>query len=410
MKSTQAPQNHCPDRNQTAKLYAELRPAYELILTNIYQNLKELLENAGLAVTVKYRVKRFENFCEKLQRLRKGAETVEITDLLGIRIVCPFLEDLDTAEALIKKNYNILEMEHKAEQHSFREFGYDSVHILIKTPPLPGTEQLPFTSAVCEIQLRTILQEAWAEVEHELVYKSDIDMPNHTIRRKLASLNASLALSDLIFQEIRDHQKEIRRRGLKRRQSVESNPCVCNSLLIEQIPDMKLALEPEEISTDNLSSTKLERMMLAALDAHSNNLFEKAIDIYGGLLRLKLDPPIRSLVYNHRGMAMFALTEYQRGIDDFSKAIEFNEDNYRAWTNRGLAYRVVGKYEQSLEDYNRAIEMAPQRYEGYWGRAQTSYEMQLYSRALDDCRKVLQYKADFSPAQDLEKVLLRHLF
>ncbi len=63
---------------------------------------------------------------------------------------------------------------------------------------------------VCEIQLRTILQDAWAEVEHELVYKSDISLPNQSIRRKLASLNATLTLSDLIFQEIRDYQKEIR--------------------------------------------------------------------------------------------------------------------------------------------------------------------------------------------------------
>ena len=60
------------------------------------------------------------------------------------------------------------------------------------------------------------MQDAWAEVEHELVYKSDITLPNQSIRRKLASLNATLTLSDLIFQEIRDYQKEIRRHGRNR--------------------------------------------------------------------------------------------------------------------------------------------------------------------------------------------------
>jgi putative GTP pyrophosphokinase len=38
------------------------------------------------------------------------------------------------------------------------------------------------------VQLRTILQDAWAEVEHELIYKSDIKLPNASIRRKLAAL------------------------------------------------------------------------------------------------------------------------------------------------------------------------------------------------------------------------------
>ncbi len=408
--SDKALQRRVPDRTQTAKLYAELRPAYDQILADIHQGLEELLDTAALSATIKFRVKRFDNFCEKINRLKRTSAPIEINDLLGIRIICPFLEDLDTVETLIKQHYVILEMEHKAEQHSFREFGYDSVHIMIQAPPLPGRKYLPFTSNVCEIQLRTILQEAWAEVEHELVYKSDIDLPNHTIRRKLASLNASLTLSDLIFQEIRDHQKEIRRRGLKRRQSVEANTCICESIQIEQLPDLKITLDSDDLQADALSSKKLERMMLGALEAHSNNQFQEAISIYSNLLRMKLDQPVRSLVYNHRGMALFALAEYQKGFDDFSKAIEFNEDNVRAWTNRGLACRVLGKFEQSLEDYNRAIDMAPQHYEGFWGRAQTYYEMQLATKALDDCQKCLQRRADFTPAQELAKILLSTLF
>ncbi len=405
-----ATQRRLPDRAQTAQLYVALRPEYDHILAGIHQSLKELVDGANLAATFKFRVKGFDNFCEKIHRLKKSSAPIEINDLLGIRIICPFLEDLDTIETIIKQNYAVLEMEHKAEQHSFREFGYDSVHIMVKSPPLTGEKRLPFTGDVCEIQLRTILQEAWAEVEHELVYKSDIDMPNHTIRRKLASLNASLTLSDLIFQEIRDHQKEIRRRGLKRRQSVEAQTCICGTIQIEQIPDSKQPTDNEDLPIDDLSSKKLERLMLAALEAHSNNQLQEAIEIYSNLLRLKLDQPIRSLVYNHRGMALFALADYQKGLDDFSKAIEFNEDNVRAWTNRGLASRVLGRFEQSLENYNHAIEMAQQQYEGFWGRAQTYYEMQLFTKALDDCQKCLQRCADFKPAQELAKILHSQLF
>lgn len=402
-----------PDRAAAEEIYQQLRPAYEQLLEDTCQHLRQLFEKAGLSVTIKYRVKRFTAYCEKLVRLSRlqGDELIEITDLLGIRIVCPFLEDLDSAEKLLAEHFTILEMEHKADQHSFREFGYDSLHLLIRTPLPHDRLHLPHSSDVCEIQLRTILQEAWAEVEHELVYKSDIDLPNHSIRRKLASLNASLTLSDLIFQEIRDHQKDIRQRGLKRRQSLESRICDCGGIDIAQLPEIDSdSSDPALDLSAYPSSRQLEKLMLEALDAHSNEQFQRAIDIYSIILRLKLDSRIRSLVYNHRGMALFALAEYHKGVEDFSRAIEFNNENFRAWNNRGLAWRVLGKLDQSLKDYEQAIALCPQQYEGYWGRAQTCFEMKLYSRALDDCHRARERDADFAPARELEKAIRSRMF
>ncbi|MFK5927754.1 MAG: tetratricopeptide repeat protein [Desulfuromusa sp.] len=413
MKKTKQNQFPLPNRAATKKLYSKLRPDYELILHDIYQQLRRLAEDEGLSVTIKYRVKNFDNYCEKLVQLNKlqGSDMLQITDLLGIRIVSPFLEDLETIEQLLAQKFEVLELEHKAEQHSFREFGYDSVHLLIRTKPLDCKEQLPYSCDVCEVQLRTILQEAWAEVEHELVYKSDIGMPSHSLRRKLASLNASLTLSDLIFQEIRDHQKEIRQRGLKCRQDVESMSCDYQDIDIAQIPDLdKIEPDNETPVPEYLASKKLEKLMFSALEAHSNNQFQKAINLYSAILHLKLDPAIRSLVYNHRGMALFALAEYQKGIEDFNKSIEYNAENTRAWSNRGLAYRVLEKFDQSLENYDRVIEMTPQQYEGYWGRAQTCFEMKLLSRALSDCHRTIERKAGFTPALELERTLRRQLF
>jgi putative GTP pyrophosphokinase len=402
-----------PDRGQAEKIYLELLPSYERIIQSLYQQLHALIEKKGLSVTLKYRVKRFHNYCEKLVRISKlqGTDLLQITDLLGIRIICPFLEDLETIEQLIAEHFEILELEHKAEQHSFREFGYDSVHLLIRTEKPESEIQLPHSCDVCEVQLRTILQEAWAEVEHELVYKSDIALPNHSIRRKLASLNASLTLSDLIFQEIRDDQKAIRQRGLKRRQTVETLACDCGGIHIFKPP--KLEITETDQATDileYLAPKKLEELMLSALEKHSNNQFQQAIELYSMILKKKIDPVIRSLVYNHRGMALFALSEYQKGAEDFSKAIEYNEENSRAWNNRGLAFRVLGKFDQSLSDYDKAIEMSPQEYEGYWGRAQTCFEMKLFSRALTDCHKTIERNVNFFPAHELEKAIRKQLF
>ena len=402
-----------PDREKAEKLYNAQRAEYQLVLDGIHQQLQTLTEQAGLALTIKYRVKRFDTYCEKLGKLIKqqGSDLIQITDLLGIRIICPFLDDLVTVEQLLADNFEVVEMEHKAEQHSFREFGYDSVHMLIRTHPISRTDRLPHSSDVCEVQLRTILQEAWAEVEHELVYKSDIPLPNDSIRRKLASLNASLTLSDLIFQEIRDYQKEIRKRGRQRRQSLEDSSCNTSAIDISQLPELPQEDEVlDSVSALPLASMTLEKMMYKALEAHSNNQFVRAISLYANLLRHKLVPKIRSLIYNHRGMAWFALAENQKALEDFNKAIQFDEENIRAWKNRGLVNRVAGKYDQSLEDYQQAIDRAPQQIDGYWGRAQTCYEMKLYSRALNDCHKVLARQEDFAPAQELEKALRRKIF
>ncbi len=403
-----------PDQLEIRTLYTALRPVLEDQLHGIYHQLHRLLEKQGDTPTIKYRVKGFNNYLHKLTKLRREEpeKGVLISDLLGLRVICPFLEDLERVEKLICANFEVIELERKGDRHSFREFGYDSVHLLILLDPFTEGPLLPHTDHICEIQLRTILQDAWAEVEHELIYKSDLSFPNDSIKRKLASLNASLSLSDLIFQELRDYQRELRSHGQRRRQSIEdllnttAGIEICQSLetpLMEETPATE-----EQQPMD--SPRGLERSMFKALEAHSSKNFAQAIELYGRILHMKLEPQLRSLVYNHRGMAHFAQADYQRAIEDFARAVHYNHDNARAWCNRGLVFRVQGRFDQSLEDYDRAIEIAPGQIEGFWGRAQTCFEMKFFSRALADCQTLLNLQADFSPAQELEKAIRRQMF
>lgn len=400
-----------PERSDLKKRYQAVRPDLEEHLLKIHRTLRGILEEQGATPTIKYRVKGFDNYFNKLVKLFRHGEPLLISDVLGLRVICPFIEDLENVERLINAHFEVVELERKGERHSFREFGYDSVHLLIRFSPDPG-QLLPFMENCCEVQLRTILQDAWAEVEHELVYKSDLAFPNDSIKRKLASLNASLALSDLIFQEIRDFQKEVRARGLKRRQSVDEILTANTSIEICQDPEMLEGQPPLDLLDSAPESTprSLEKLMFKALEAHSNRNFPGAVALYARILRMKLEPPLRSLVYNHRGMALFALADYSRAIDDFTRAIHFNHLNTRAWCNRGLVYRVQGKYDQSLEDYEQTITQSPEQLDGFWGRAQTCFEMKLYSRALTDCQKVLSLQTDFSPAVNLERTIRRMIF
>lgn len=100
-----------------------------------------------------------------------------------------------------------------------REFGYEGTHLVVRVPEAvlatTGVEE----RLLCEIQLQTTLQEAWSEVEHEVVYKAAFSSYDETVKRELAALDAVLTLSDTIFQKIRDHQGRLNEMMKKRRES-----------------------------------------------------------------------------------------------------------------------------------------------------------------------------------------------
>lgn len=410
MKKKPAGPNAPLDRDRARALYDARCPVYEEALQAFYRKVRRLLESHGFNLSLKYRVKRFDAYYEKLQRLqsRTQGSPPQISDMLGLRIVCPFLEDIETVKGLISAHFEVTETDRKAAQHSFREFGYDSVHLLVKLEKDAIRQTLPGTRKVLEVQLRTILQEAWAEVEHELVYKSDISIPNESLRRKLASLNATLTLSDLIFQEIRDYQKVIRQRGRKRQEKLTE------ALDLLDVMAMSNGLEdssdtPGAEGDPSSWVNRVEKTMLLALDAHSGHDLDTAIDLYGELLNMRLARDLRSMVYNHRGMAYFARGEIRRATSDFRKAIHYNPDNSRGYANRGLCYRLQKNPEKALSDFETAISLDPFQPEAYFGRGQTFRDMGLPDKALDEFEKVLEINPDYQPARKLVKALKEQL-
>ncbi len=375
-------------------------------MQQLAQDVRLILEKQGLTPAIKYRVKNFEAYFDKLRKQNAqntSPRLLTVNDFFGLRIVCPFLEDIETVSSLVSSHFEVLETERKANQHSFREFGYDSLHLAIRLDAYMKGRSMPGIRNICEIQLRTILQDAWAEVEHELVYKSDISLPNQSIRRKLASLNATLTLSDLIFQEIRDYQKEIRQHGRKRRASIERGSMDQDFIAISHptsaSPPSRMGPIPSTMASH------LEKTMLRALQAHSNHDLENAVTLYGQLLGMRLDRKMRGLVYNHRGMAYFASGSHLRALKDFTQAISYDPESDRGYANRGLCYRVLKKYDKALQDFNHSLMLNQSRPDSYFGRAQTYYDMQQFDQALEDCEKALVIQSDFQPARELLKNL-----
>ncbi len=401
-----------PRRKELQALYSLNYAANERLILDLEQNIQKLINQYEINATVTYRIKSFESYFSKIIRLLKqNSPSLVVNDLLGLRIICPFLEDIEKVKHILQRHLEVIESERKGENFSLSEFGYQSLHLLVNLPAnsLAG-ESFPYTRPVFEIQLRTILQEAWAEVEHELVYKAGFSLLSEPIKRKMAALNATLTLSDLIFQEIREYQRAIQVSGEKRREHLQEK--------IEQLDPISIlpALNGAKLLTfpvheiDVESDGQQQQLLLEALDAHSQNHLPKAIKLYSRILRLKTDDFVQSIVYNHRGMACFVLGEYQKSIDDFTWALKLKPDNFRAFNNRGIAFRMLHQYAEALADFEHSLELNAYQTDGYYVRALTYFDLQDYTKALENCEKALNLKPDFEPALRLKNMIALKIF
>lgn len=370
------------------------------------RRLSRLLEKAGLKHSLKHRVKKIGSLREKQARLRAegGRRQEKAKDLLGIRVVVPFLEDMEKVLELVERHFDVLEVERKAEHLSFQEFAYASVHVIID---VPGAEKLTFPPGCargCEIQIRTILQDAWAEVEHELIYKSNLDLPDTLVRKKLAALNASLTLSDMIFQEIRDHQRELGQWGRERFHELRKKAALPEPTAIPQLRRKKGAARGG--SKSGGGDTGLESTLYLGLRAHNEKDYPKAIRLYSRALRMGLDMKIRSIIYNHRGMANFMLDRERQALRDFDKSFQCDPRNCRALNNRALVWRQIGHVQESLKDFSQSLAIKARQPDVHFLRAQTLFEIGDLATALTEVEAALTLRKSYPEAQELRARIL----
>ena len=111
MAGSPTKQKPVPTLSVVQESYTNLQPLMLDTLESVYGRLRKILEDEGFTPTIKHRVKKFENYYDKLVKLLKQAppSDVLITDLLGLRVVCPFLEDLENVERLISNHFDVIE-------------------------------------------------------------------------------------------------------------------------------------------------------------------------------------------------------------------------------------------------------------------------------------------------------------
>jgi putative GTP pyrophosphokinase len=416
-----------PERNTLLFEYEKLLSKRIIIVRELENFIEQAIAPLPSHPRVKGRLKSFDSYFKKYIRLLKNDPSVQapnITDVLGIRVICPFLEDLAAVEELLKDKFKVVEVQRKGGDHTYREFGYESIHLMIEVPEEIIRKAETSGSQTAEIQIRTILQDAWAEVEHEFVYKAEFIPFDNPLKRKLAAINASLSLADIIFQETRSYLRLLSGELDKRRDSFfkkieESTDAILFSedilYSLGSIPPMGESGEAAKFQSESIwtpveapGSDSIDALLVEALTAHNKKQFPEAIAVYTRILDMDPDESVRALIYKHRGMAHFASSHYEEAIADFSGSYRLDPKSYKAAYYEGIVCSVVQRYTQAVDAFNRSLEINPYQPYCLFRRGQAYYHLEDYPRALGDCEAALVLES-FEAARKFKDLLLNKL-
>lgn len=152
------------------------------------------------------RIKRFDSFFDKIKRKKIKNPFEEIHDVVGLRIVCLFLDDIKILGDIIKNAFEVVEEINIIDNSDPRIFEYLGTQFKVKfkdkssIPNYENIRNIPF-----EVQVRTIAQDAWAAISHHLDYKQDFGVPGH-LKRDFYALSGLFYIADTHFEILKKEQ------------------------------------------------------------------------------------------------------------------------------------------------------------------------------------------------------------
>ena len=186
--------------------YRENLALFQEAREKLTARLSEILQEAGIIVaSVESRVKTESSLAGKLAL--KGAKyktLADITDIVGMRIITFYLDDVDKVASALERHFEVDwdNSVDKRKLHEVDSFGYLSLHYVCR---------VPYMDYRVEVQMRTLLQHAWANMNHDTGYKSGVEIPREYVRN-MNRLAGMLELADEQFSRIRTELTDYRRR------------------------------------------------------------------------------------------------------------------------------------------------------------------------------------------------------
>ena len=159
------------------------------------------------------RVKDRDECVKKFQRKYQATlekEQVEyeikdhISDLIGVRVICLYESNIDRAVQALKTSFDVVDVTDKTRELEEKEdrFGYKGLHLDLRLDNRRRNlaEYKKLSEFQFEVQVRTIVQDAWSEIDHKLKYKKDLP---RDLKRRVFNLAGLFELADREFDSIR---------------------------------------------------------------------------------------------------------------------------------------------------------------------------------------------------------------
>jgi ppGpp synthetase/RelA/SpoT-type nucleotidyltranferase len=187
--------------DQAVTKYKALFDRYERAAKDVSNLIKEIAAEKGISCRVSGRAKDVTSFHKKAIIKNYSDPWQMITDKAGVRAVLEKPSDVDELADAIKESQSFEVTSHEDKRQAIKpsELGYSGVHLQVFAPQeIEDEEQIS-----CEIQLRTVAQDAWSIVSHKLLYKPVIELPRDQ-QRAIYRLVALVELFDEEVQRIID--------------------------------------------------------------------------------------------------------------------------------------------------------------------------------------------------------------
>ena len=205
-----------PHAKELMGQYKTLLPVYRQMAAVIPEKLKAFFDEAGIIVAaIEHRVKTESSLAGKLNlKGGKYRDIYDITDLVGLRVITFYIDDVDKVAAILERYFEI-DWDNsidKRKAHEIDSFGYLSLHYICRLPESFYSDQAhPELNRIrFEVQMRTVLQHAWANMNHDTGYKSGVEIPR-VYMRDMSRLAGMLELIDDEFSRIRREITDYRR-------------------------------------------------------------------------------------------------------------------------------------------------------------------------------------------------------
>lgn len=239
--------------------YEKNSSLYESLAQAVVQILRSILSSEGISyIDIPYRLKSKKSCFEKYEKKDSYNSFNDMTDIAGLRVITLVESDLDKVSKIIHENFSVhlADSGNKADLLGADKFGYRSIHFIcdIGEKRENLSEFTSFKGLCFEIQVRTALSHAWAEIEHDRGYKLSGELPAH-LKRRFNLLSGLLESADLEFNRLTD---DIENYKLELKSSKFSDLLSLDVNKLSLINYLNIKFEERELKPENYSIDNFE--------------------------------------------------------------------------------------------------------------------------------------------------------